>query len=242
MPFYPMNDYLPGGLNAGVQPWVDLVQGHGTECNSGLCQDMRSGMDAMSNMWRGAPLYIGSVQSLQYNHAHNIEGALTCEYTLCQQMQSAMRSMCNMWGVESRTTSTYDSIEALPTVCGRGENCLFFVANERHRRAGYVALCDACGLCPSCSRQCDYSESYRRENSPRQCCQCLLTEHHHCNACESWIDEGTGSLCDECLEREESEYEGPGYDFHNTDVTHLLYNCDSCGRQVGSCTCVLAYL
>ncbi len=303
MPFYPMSAYLPGGDSEHIQPWRDLVLGHGPTCNSGLCQDMRSAMDSMSNMW-GAPLHLqpmGDVQLFQGTHAHNPSAAVDCNYSRCQMVQSAMRSMCNMWGLESRfpilthrdllansmhshgpacdgmvctvkrqaiiafvnrqrvTTAvafaagnyvgrglfTYPTVhsdtareEGTNTVCASGDTCRYFRYHARHMVE--EDICTQCGKCSSCSTQCEYSESGPRNDEDLACCSCLDSEHHHCSDCEDWLGQSDGDRCDNCLDRaRQGEDE---YDFNNTDVSHLIYNCDSCGRQVGSCTCVLAYL
>ncbi len=338
MPFYPLSSYLPGGDSEHIRPWRDLVIGHGRQCTSGLCQDMRSAMDSMSNMW-GAPTpsydpITERAALLRSTHAHNPEGAVDCNYSQCQQLQSAMRSMCNMWGLASRfravrlmadsntnivghmpncgghvcrlrteaiiafansqrvttdvaraaggltvgnrrgvftypppvnenvtMTSNYTLTETnssialvLPTgdqaveesttmVCANGDACRYFRYHAQPIAAEYI--CTQCGKCSTCSSQCEYSDSWNRNNEDLvpTCCSCLANDHHHCSDCDDWVGSGEGNTCDECYNRaQEGESNEGGYAFNSTDVSHLIYNCDSCGRQVGSCTCVLAYL
>ncbi len=226
MPHYPMSDYLPGGpwstaSIAGITRHMQGDQHESTPCSSGLCQDLFFVAGSLSNMWRPPETTMRHVRPQPSWNFFEAIGATT----------------------DSHLAAPVEEEEDTETVpCANGEQCQFFTERGRHRRvASIYYMCTVCGICPTCRRQCDYSSSWVRDGMPRQCCSCLTAEHHHCDECNEWLSQDDDDMCDSCVQHEEEQHE-ERYAFNNTPIQHLIYNCDSCGRQVGSCTCVLAYL
>ncbi len=225
------------GTRIGQQHRRDraFVEGHMPSCGGEICRARNQAIIAFVNAQRT------SIEECVRNGGTAHDGL----FTYPRLISDAITMSSTYVMATTPTLGTITEGEDTETVpCARGENCRFFISRGRHRMTGAV-LCTSCGVCPTCTRQCDYSSSWQREGTTLQCCLCLGEEHHHCASCSDWLgsdEDDTCASCSQQYEEEQQETDREQYDFNNTDVSHLIYNCDSCGRQVGSCTCVLAYL